>query len=214
MPLAAAIVGAAVIGGGASIIAANKASSTARRAADQNIALANDTRNRNEALMQPTFGRGEAAGGTINALLGLGGDRAAADAAFDTFKGSTGYDFRVNEGNRALNAGFAGRGMLQSGAAMREFGRFGQGIASDEFSRYLGQLGGQRDAGINAMNGLVAGNNNTAGFIAGERNNAAAATGNAALATASSINNLLSTGVNAFGFSKGSSYLPKTGGRI
>lgn len=43
----------------------------------------------------------------------------AQQAAFDRFRNSTGYQFRVAEGQDALNSGFAGSGLVQSGAALR-----------------------------------------------------------------------------------------------
>ena len=73
MPLAIAVLGAAVVGGGASIIASGNAASAARRAADQNNATAKDIYGQNKANMTPYADRGNAAGAQINALLGLGG---------------------------------------------------------------------------------------------------------------------------------------------
>lgn len=56
------------------------------------------------------------------------------------FTKSTGYDYRVNEGAKALNLGAAREGSFQSGAADKAMMEFGQNIASNERQNYLGEL--------------------------------------------------------------------------
>lgn len=70
--------------------------------------------------------------------------------AFDTFRNSTGYDFRVKQGMNALNSGYAGAGTIHSGAAMKAALDYGQGMASQEFGNYLNALGSQQDVGLRA----------------------------------------------------------------
>ncbi len=53
--------------------AANKATQVAQDTASQNNALARDIYGQNKGILSPAIGRGDAAGGTLNALLGLGG---------------------------------------------------------------------------------------------------------------------------------------------
>jgi len=247
MPLAAAIIGAAVIGGGASMIASGNASRAARDAANQNNATATNIYNQNKANMTPYADRGNAAGSQINALLGLGGTPAsqgaapiigydttdygggrangrtpiygdappastgvsagqAANDAFNTFHNSDGYQFRYNQGLDSVQNQYAGRGMLQSGAALKAITNYGQGAASDEFGRYMGYLGGQQATGANAVNGLAAAGGNFVNQTSANNDSAASATGNAALASSGQINSLLSNGLNAYGYSRGSSY--------
>lgn len=79
----------------------------------------------------------------------------AAEDAFDIFRNSTGYQFRVNEGMDALNSGFAGSGLLQSGAALRSLDDYRQGMASAEFGNYLGQLGNQQAIGFGGASALA-----------------------------------------------------------
>lgn len=73
-----------------------------------------------------------------------------ANAAFDAYRGSTGYDFRLKQGIGAVTSGFAGLGTLQSGAARLRLVDYGQGIASQEFGNYLGALGSQQSLGLSA----------------------------------------------------------------
>ena len=54
-----------------------------------------------------------------------------------SFYESPDYQFRLQEGQRALEASQAARGGLLSGRAMLEAQRFGQGEASSEYGNYL-----------------------------------------------------------------------------
>jgi hypothetical protein len=247
--------------------AAGKAADTSAQVARENNALARDIYGQNKGILDPYVQRGNAAGGTMNALLGLGGQAAqpnvlsqyqgpnpdssamgsrgvwdqyltanpdvyqgwqdtgqafrtpqeyaefhynrfgrnegralptatmgqvgqttpgqtpqqAANEAFDIFKNSTGYQFRVNEGNRALNAGWAGGGTLQSGAAGKAFQQFGQNIASQEFGNYMNYLGNQQGVGLGAGSALAGVGQNYVNTISANNNSAGSAAANAAL---------------------------------
>jgi hypothetical protein len=159
----------AVVSSGAS----NHAANVAQDAANKNNAIQAQTRAENTANLQPFMERGNAAGENYNALLGLGGDPAAAQKAFATYQGSDGYQFRVNQGLNALNVGFAAKGALNSGAAMKEIDTYGQGAASDEFGKYLGYLGNQQNIGLSGANALAGVNTNYANQVSSNNNNAA-----------------------------------------
>ena len=79
----------------------------------------------------------------------------AARSAFDQFRNSTGYQFRLGQGMDAINSGYAGRGTIKSGAAMKGINDYGQGMASAEFGNYMGYLGNQANAGLSAANAQV-----------------------------------------------------------
>jgi hypothetical protein len=70
--------------------------------------------------------------------------------AFDNYRNSTGYKFRLGEGMNAVNSGWAGAGVLQSGAALKAANDYGQGMASQEFGNYLNALGNQQSLGFSA----------------------------------------------------------------
>jgi len=78
--------------------------------------------------------------GIGQALTGLGGDEEAAQAAFQRYQNSTGYQFRLGQGMEAITGGAASRGLLNSGATLKGLNDYGQGAASAEFGNYLGQL--------------------------------------------------------------------------
>lgn len=56
------------------------------------------------------------------------------------FETSPGYQFRFNEGLRALDRSAASRGMLMSGAQARAAQRYGQGIGAAEYNDYINRL--------------------------------------------------------------------------
>lgn len=58
---------------------------------------------------------------------------------FVNFETSPGYDFRLKEGMRNLNANFGARGLLQSGSALKGAQDYGQGIASSEYNNWWNQ---------------------------------------------------------------------------
>jgi hypothetical protein len=74
----------------------------------------------------------------------------AAEGAFDQFRNSTGYQFRLNEGMNALNSGFAGNGVLRSGARDRSAMQLNQNMASGEFANYFNMLSNQQGVGAGA----------------------------------------------------------------
>jgi hypothetical protein len=84
--------------------------------------------------------------------MGGGNTADAARAAFDLFRNSTGYQFRLGQGMDAVNSGYAGRGMIKSGDAMKAINDYGQGMASAEFGNYMGLLQGQAGTGLSAAN--------------------------------------------------------------
>ncbi len=96
-----------------------------------------------QAYGSESLDRAQTAGGLSGALLGLGGDQAAAEAAFDQYRDSTGYNFRLDEGMRGIEGSRAARGILNSGATAKELTRFAQDTASEEYNRYLDQLNRQ-----------------------------------------------------------------------
>jgi hypothetical protein len=90
--------------------------------------------------------------------LGLGGDAKAQQAAFDTWKNSTGFDFQLQTGADAVASNKATQGLLRSGSAAKSLTKFGQDLGSTYFGNYLNALSGQQQVGLTAT-GAMAGNN-------------------------------------------------------
>jgi len=74
----------------------------------------------------------------------------------DLFQKSPGYQFRIDEAQKALQGSQAAKGGLLSGGAMREMNAYTQGIASDEYGTYINQLQGL--AGIGQQSAGAMGN--------------------------------------------------------
>jgi len=201
--VAVAIGGAAVIGAGASMAASSKASKTAKKTAKANNDLQTQIYDQNKATLAPFVGQGGTVTPTINGLLGVGGDPTAASRAFDTFRNSDGYQFRLNEGQKAVQSALGARGFLDSGAAQKALLAYGQGQASDEFGRYMGYLTGQQGVGLTAASAQAGVGQGYAANVAANNNNAANTASNAALANAGSINSALNSAVSSYALNQG-----------
>jgi hypothetical protein len=162
----------------------NKAVKKAAGISDQNRvennALAGQVYQQTSNALAPYAQQGNPAGTQINAMLGLGG-QPAQTAGFDQFRNSTGYQFRRDEGMNALNSGYAGAGVLQSGAAMRGAQEYGQNFASNEYSNYMGLLDNQQRLGLSATMGQAGLGQSYVGGITANNNNASTDQANAAL---------------------------------
>lgn len=152
----------------------------------------------NEGRALPQFGQASPAspapGATPQSAL----------AAFDQYRNSTGYQFRLREGMNALNSGYAGRGVLQSGAAIKGALDYGQNIASGEFGNYLNSLQTQQNVGAGAASAQAGVGQNFAGNVTNLNTANANALASGAVASANNTNgiiggltNALNTGIGA-----------------
>ena len=108
--------------------------------------------NRAFDLMQSTYApqmsTGTRSNDLVASLLGVGGDPAAGAAALDNWNKSTGYDFLMDSGSRAITGNMASKGLLNSGATAKALTTFGQNLASTQFSGYLDKLLGLSEQGM------------------------------------------------------------------
>ena len=77
--------------------------------------------------------------------------------AFDRFKASPDYNFRLSEGLKAVNSSAAAKGGLLSGAALKATNNYAQNVASGEYGNYwnrLAQLAGYGQSSINSATSL------------------------------------------------------------
>lgn len=150
--------------------------------AQQGAAIAADQSRKNRALSSPWTGSGESALGQITKLLGLGqltqegntdgiswvkpyGSAAESNAAAnDAFVKSPGYQFRQEEGTKALARSAASKGMTLSGAQTKAVQKFGQDIGSEEYGNYFNQLMGLAGLGGQAQQGTQGANSSLAGI--------------------------------------------------
>lgn len=115
------------------------------------------------------------------------------------FTGSPGYQFRYNEGLRAIENGLIGRGLGLSGRAVKEAERFGQNYAADEFNAEFARnatLAGFTPPSIGSMNSLIGNFANNASNIAGIQGQIGA---NSAYNSANINNNMMNNMFQALG---------------
>ena len=93
---------------------------------------------------------------SIAALLGQGGDAGAAKAGLDNYLGSTGYNFMMDQGSKAITGNKAASGLLNSGSTLKALNTYGQNTGSQYFQNYLNQLGSLFQGGQNSA-GLISG---------------------------------------------------------
>lgn len=144
---AAGSIGGAFIGADASRRAARTQSEGAERAAliqleAQREAIAAQ-REMFDLLREDVAPYREAGGQALSALqtgLEPGGEfRQTFDFTLGDFEADPGYQFRLEQGQKALERSASARGTLLGGRQLRELERFAQGTASDEFQRFYGR---------------------------------------------------------------------------
>ena len=96
------------------------------------------------------------------------------------------YQFRVNQGNNAIQGGAAAQGGLLSGATLKALQNYGQESASQEYQNAYNRFNADQTNQYNRLSNLV-----------GIGQNAAAQTGNAGTQTAQAIANNTMQGANA-----------------
>jgi hypothetical protein len=114
-------------------------SSAVGSAQDSANAASAAAREQARADLQPWTQTGGLANTQSANLLGLNGQEAA-DAAFGTYQKSPGYQFQLNEGLRAVDAGASAKGILRSGATLKAEQAYGAGLADSDFGQYYNRL--------------------------------------------------------------------------
>lgn len=152
------IVAAAAIGVGGSLLASRSQSNAAKSAAQASQAATDaataEQRRQYDLARQdqmPWLQAGTKALGTYANLLGQNGADAQS-AAMAQFQASPDYNFRLNEGARALTARNAALGIQDSGAAQRSALQYAQGLASSEYGNYANRLAALAGVGQTAAN--------------------------------------------------------------
>jgi hypothetical protein len=115
---------------------------------------------------------------------------------YSDFYNSPDYKFTFSEGQRAVNAGLAARGLSNSGRAMKELTRYGQGAASTQLNNYRNALAAMAGVGQTTGTNLASLGSQTGANIGQTYQNAADARASGYI----SRGNAVSGGINnAFG---------------
>lgn len=157
-------------GVGASLYGANLASDSAAEAARIQAqasadALAEEKRqfDLGQAAQMPWRTAGETALNSQVDLMGLGSQGAEGQLA--SLMSSPGYQFRLDEGQRALDRSASAKGGLFSGAAGRALTEYGQNYATNEYGNRLSQLSSLSGQGQSAASNQAAYGQNYAGNV-------------------------------------------------
>jgi hypothetical protein len=225
---AAAILGAGALSAGVGAYSASQAAQAQQNAADQSAALQREMFERQTALQEPFRQGGLSAQNQLLTLLGLRvptGEGAVAGLSVDPnspdfgsaarsfsmadFKADPGYAFRMSEGMKALDRSAAARGGLLSGAALKGASRFGQDLASGEYTNAFNRYQTERSARINPLLSLLGAGQTSANTLTNAAGNlgqglgqAAVASGNAQASqymnTSNALTSALNQGVNMY----------------
>lgn len=198
MPVGA-MLGASAVSAGVGIYGASKAAGSAQHAADENNALQKYIYDQNSKNLGGFMDRGNEAGGNINSLLGLGGDAAGAEKAYNQYLDSTGYKFQLQQGADAIDSNAASSHLLHSGANLKNLSNYGQQMGKNYFQQYLGNLQTQQGVGLSGANALAGVGTDYANAVSQNNNSAATANGNAWLYGANQVGGLFNSAASMFG---------------
>jgi hypothetical protein len=189
---AVAIAGSTLVGA----YGANKAAKAQLQGAREGAAAEREMFERQVQLQEPFRQVG------VNALPELVEASRYTPFGMEQFQTDPGYGFRLKEGLRALENSAAARGGLLSGNTMRGITRYGQGLASDEFSNAFNRYQIERNARLNPLQALAGVGqtstntlSNAAGQLGGSLSNLAVGAGNARASGYAGMANALASGL-------------------
>lgn len=189
VPAAASLLGASMASD-----AASDAASTTAGATDRATALQREMWLAQQEQQKPWLEAGRTA---LNALVPMATNYTPFGMA--QFRADPGYQFRLDEGMKALERRGAANGMLQSGATLKGLTRFAQGLASDEYQNAFNRYQTERTNRLNPLQSL-AGVGQTAANTLGTSGQAYANNvGNALISQGVNAGNARMTGANAWG---------------
>jgi len=118
------------------------------------------------------------------------------------FFASPDYQFRLTEGQRAIDSSAAARGGLLSGAAVKAGTRYASNLASGEYGAFYDRLAQQAGLGVTGIGASAAAGANAANNISNSYLQGGQARGSAYLAGAQGINNAAQGGISNWMLSK------------
>lgn len=130
------------------------------------------------------------------------------DFTMADFTADPGYQFRLQEGQKALERSAAARGGLNSGATMKALMGYGQNFASQEYGNAYNRFNADRDRRFNrlastaglgqtTMGQMIGAGQQTAGTVASNHMGMGNAQAGAIIGANNNMNNLIGQGVGA-----------------
>ena len=217
MPIGA-VIGAAVVGAGATVVSGNKAASAVQKGTEQTVAEQRRQNDQARADQAPFRDTGVLANDKLASLYGVQraggtytpGTNADGTPTYGGFETSPGYQFRFDQGMRAVERGAAARGLLRSGAAVKATQRFGEGLASSEYENFANRLASLAGVGQASTNATQAAGANAANNISDAYMKAGNARASAYLNTGNAISGAATDLASTYMYGKGGGF-SKTG---
>lgn len=147
--------------------------------------------------------------GIINAAHGGASSSGAAPTStsmtpgYSGFQASPGYQFRMDQGLKAIERSAAARGGLRSGATMKSLNDYAQGTASSEFENYANRLAALAGVGQSATNSTSAAGQNMANNVSANQMAAGQARASAYQNVGSAINGGVQNVASAYLYNQG-----------
>jgi len=200
--------GASLVGGAMASSAASKAAKTQARSADQAAKLQSESAREALALekqmyeegvkrQQPFYDAGITAQNRLLDILGLSGKTGAEGYGsgvrpfgMDDFRADPGYNFRMKEGLKSLDATAASRGGLISGNALRAAQAFGQDLGSQEYQNAYNRYRTNRSDVLTPLQSILGQGQTTASELGSAGQNYASGAGSTLMTSAANIGNL------------------------
>jgi hypothetical protein len=210
MPVAIAIGAAAAIGGVATVVSGNKAANAQKDAA--NASISEQQREYNQTREDTATARniGNGALTTLGSVYGIGADGQPATSGaapdYSKFYESPDYQFRLSEGQKAIDRSNSARGLLGSGANQKAQIGFAENTAAGGYNDWWSKLSGLAGIGQNATNTTVAAGQNTANNISSAYTAAGNARASSYLNTGSAINSTVNNLASVYAFNAGGGF--------
>jgi hypothetical protein len=136
-------------------------------------------------------------------LGGLGLDpNVSKESIYEKFRDSPGYQFALDEGNKAISRGAAARGITQSGATLKALSDYGQGMADQQYNGWLDRIASTMGMGAELSSQSAQNAWNTGNNLANLGNNLSTNVGNLYGGQGESAANSAMAGANARAYAK------------
>ncbi|MHB1098440.1 MAG: hypothetical protein ACYCZR_02680 [Burkholderiales bacterium] len=199
--LAVATVAGAAMSSSASSKAAKSQANSAQAASDAQLQATRETNDLQKQIYDQNRADAtpwrDAGVGALNQLTGLMQPGGALNRNFTMadFTADPGYQFRMDQGNQAINNSGAARGMQLSGATLKALQKYGQGVASDEYSNAYNRFNNDQNTQFNRLSGIAGTGQTATNQIANMGTNYANAVGSANMNSANQIGqNMMAAG--------------------
>jgi hypothetical protein len=186
--VAAAIVGSAVVGAAGSAYASKQSSKAAKiqaESADRASQIQWDMYNQTRQDLDPYKQAGATSLSQMMDQMGANGYFNQTYTGQDIYSDPS-YQFRMQQGQDAIQSSAAAQGGLLSGATLKALQNYGQESASQEYSNAYNRFNADQTNRYNRLSNII-----------GMGQNAAAQTGNAGMQTGQAVANNTMAGANA-----------------